>query len=159
MNYYDKAKDQNNELAMFMERKEVKKIVKNFRNENAKKILQYFVLPALTYSISKYSETKYRILKKPHEINYDFICSDNPIIYNTIEDTFSTNETRFFPLTRELLLISSKEEVDITTSDFHKFQSMIFQSATKWVFASTLDTLSRVKNEIQNPQNPLTIPQ
>jgi glucan phosphorylase len=47
LNYYDKAKEQENELVAFMERKEVKKLVKNFHNENAKKVLQYFVLPAL----------------------------------------------------------------------------------------------------------------
>ena len=150
INYYDKAKDEGNELALLMERKEIKKIVKNIHNKNARKILQYFVLPALTYSISKSSEIKYRIVKKPHEFNHDLICSDNPIIYPTIEDTFSKNEIRFFPLTNELALISSKEEIDITVSDFYKFQAMVFQSAIKWVFSSTPDTLSRVKSEVQH---------
>jgi hypothetical protein len=110
----------------------------------------------ITYSIPKGSGTKYRIIKKPREIHNDLICSDNPIYYQTIEEAFSTNETRFFPLTREFILVSSKEEVDITTTDFYNFQSMVFQSATKWVFASTPDTLKRIKIEVQHPQNPLS---
>lgn len=145
MNYYDQAREKG-ELIFPMERKDLKKIIKNKFNKNSQKIIQHFILPALTFSIASDSTVEYRIVKKPDEFRHDFICSDNPIIYKSIEDVFSIDEARFFPIRRDCILVSSPGNFNIGINDLEDFQVKLFDNATKWVFSSTLQSLEKYIN-------------
>lgn len=143
LDYYDQTIDRNELAKSLINRKSLKQFTKNKNNQNVQKIIQFFLLPTLTWCISNNNLMYFRILKKPDDFIGDFICNDNMIVYQTIEETLAGENQKLFPLSRDLILSLENSEKRIDTQDLYEFQDRLFSSTKKWAFASSPDSLKR----------------
>jgi len=111
--------------------------------EDAARIIQYFLLPLLTYHTPFVPGERFHIAEVPREYGHDLICSDGPLVGDTIEQVFRSAGTKIFPFSRDRMLLLGQEGCSVTQQEIEASQVELFASAPKYVFASSIAAMSR----------------
>ena len=141
---YDKANNEIKELLGF-NRKLIKYFSKRYDDSNTLKVIQFLLLPLLTFDLSGNKEN---IRFYRNSQSSTFFTSDKPVIFNEdrIEDLFSFKEV-LFPLSKELLLFAHKENGQrISVSAVNK---LIAHNANNLVISYSKNQLEEYKSNEQ----------
>ena len=120
-----------------MSRKDVKFIYKKRKNESFQKIIQFFLLPLITFPLNGKFPNGWKIVRSPSFVR-KFVTSDNPIC----SDNYNISSGNFigefaFPLTDRLLLTN-------TDKTFEQIQKMQVNNAEKLVISSSKEILQEL---------------
>lgn len=140
------------DLVEILDRQVIEEICEARDMEDVARIIQYFLLPLLTYQTPFVPGERFRIVEVPPEYGYDLICSDGPLIGDTIEQVFHRAGTKIFPFSRDRMLLLGQEGCSVTPQEIEASQAELFASAPKYVFASSIAVLSR---RLENPDDHL----
>ncbi len=121
--------------------------------EDAARIIQYFLLPLLTYQTPFAPGERFHITKIPDGYGHDLICSDGPLIGDTIEQVFNGEGTKIFPFSKDRMLLLGRDGCSVTPQEVEVSQAQLFASAPKYVFASSIAALSRHLGDRGHPSN------
>ncbi|WP_167525631.1 DUF4238 domain-containing protein [Cupriavidus oxalaticus] len=132
-----------------IERKELKRFVKLKASANNMKIIQNFLFPIMTYMTPAANGAKFRVVEKPKDYDMDLLCADVGIVGETIEEVFSSEGVKLFPLSRQRLLVLSQDPVSVTADEVDRFQRSLIESAAQHVFCATKDGLARHINRLR----------
>ncbi|VWB70073.1 hypothetical protein BLA15945_03333 [Burkholderia lata] len=131
------------DLVEILDKQMIEEICEARDMEDAARIIQYFLLPLLTYQTPFVPGERFRIAEVPQEYGHDLICSDGPLIGDTIEQVFHRAGTKIFPFSRDRMLLLGQEGCSVTPQEIEASQAELFASAPKYVFASSIAVLSR----------------
>lgn len=148
MSLYD-SMDKADHLVAPIERKELKRIVKLKASVDNMKIIQNFLFPIMTYATPAASGAKFRVVDKPKDYEMDLLCADVGVVGETIEDVFSGDDVKFFPLSSRRLLALSRDAVTVTADAVDRFQQSLLESASQHVFCATQDGLAKHVNRVR----------
>jgi hypothetical protein len=151
MELYD-AMDKPAHLLAPIERKELKRIIKLKASVDSAKIIQNFLFPLMTYMTPAASGAMFHVIEKPRDYEMDLLCADVGVVGESIEDVFSGDEVKFFPLSSERLLVLSRDADAATTDAVDRFQIAMVASASQHVFCATQMGLAKHVHRIRGSQ-------
>lgn len=152
---YD-AMDKPQHLFAHIERKELKRIVKLRALANNRKVIQNFLFPLMTYMTPFANGARFHVIEKPRDYEMDLLCADVGLVGETIEDVFSGSETKFFPLSKERLLVLSRDPETVTADAVDQFQRAVMASASRFAFCATKEGLEKHVNRLRLSQRVAT---
>lgn len=147
LSLYDKSNKEIKSMLGF-DRKLIKSISQNKRNNNALKIIQFLLLPLLSFDYSTNVNNIY--IFKPLAGKYLF-SSDRPVIYDSLEKLFAFN-TFYFPFSKDLLLFASEKEIPTIQTD--KINLLIARKAKEFVISGSLSQLEELKSTTKTSVTP-----
>lgn len=136
---YDDSDDEIKEMLEF-DRKFVKFISKRARKDDSIKVIQFLLLPLLSFDLSK-STLNIKLFKAPKD--KVLFSSDRPVVYDNIEKLFSF-KSFLFPFSKDLLLLGT--EKDITSVDINKVNILIANKAFETVISGSKQQLEELKS-------------
>ncbi|MEG0050116.1 MAG: DUF4238 domain-containing protein [Clostridia bacterium] len=136
VSFYDEM-DKGKYLLAGIERKDLKKIVKLKDSENNKKMIQYFLLPMMTYMLPFGEDAKFCIFDKTEIYDKDLVCSDVGVVADSIDFLFSGKKIIIFPFSSNRVITISKEGYEISVEDIENYQRLVFSSASQHLFCAT----------------------
>lgn len=134
---YDNATDEVKDI-LGRDRKFIRSIKKRVANTSARKIVQFLLLPLLSFD-ARSTGRNLTILKA--EPGSAYLTSDNPVICDNVE-AFLRLENVIFPLSKNLLLVSGSENEMMSTKEINQ---KIFQSANEYIISSTKEIIQNAK--------------
>jgi hypothetical protein len=126
------------------ENKEI--IEKLNQDKNYRYYFRCFILPFLLFNTfeHKHDIGKWRIYTIKENTQFAYLCSDIPIIYNTIFDLFNFKSKILFPITKNKILI-------ITDKEFPNYYQPIFSANVNIVlYEQSTRYLSTLKKDYLN---------
>ena len=135
---YDESDDDIKEM-LGQDRKFVKFISKRARKDDSIKVIQFLLLPLLSFdlkgtnNIKLFKATKDKLL----------FSSDRPVIYDDYDELFSF-ESFVFPFSKELLLLGSKK--DMKKISLEKINMLIAKKAKETVISGSKEQLEELKS-------------
>ncbi len=142
--------DKAEHLVANIERKEVRRFIKLKASANSMKIIQSFLFPIMSYMTPAANGAKFRVVEKPKDYDMDLLCADVGVVGETIEEVFSGEGVKLFPLSRQRLLALSQDAVSVTADEVDRFQQSLIESASQHVFCATKDGLARHVNRLRS---------
>lgn len=136
---YDNANDEVKEMIP-LERKFIKYLSKRAKKDDTIKILQFLLLPLLTFEISE-EDCNLKLYKAPKD--RFFFASDRPVIYDNYDELFSF-QSFIFPFSKELALIGMKKDVAMINMNY--INRLIIKNAAEIVISGSKEQLSEIKN-------------
>jgi len=140
LGFYDKASDEIKEVLKH-DRKFVKFISKRARKDDSIKIIQFLMLPLLSFNISN-EIGSVKLFKAPK--GKYFFSSDRPVVFNDQNELFSF-QSFIFPFSRELLVIGEGYEV---SKSINTINEVITDGALEVVICGSKEQLNEMKNNI-----------
>ncbi|MBB1308574.1 DUF4238 domain-containing protein [Pseudoalteromonas sp. SR41-8] len=105
VNIYEQSLEKNREVIPFT-RKDIKFYKKKCKNKAMQKFIQFFVLPVITFKFHPEQLKGFSFLVS--EPGNDFLCSDNPVIIDSIDAEFNFEGGAFFPISKTYALSNKK---------------------------------------------------
>ncbi|MFT6349393.1 MAG: hypothetical protein ACJAYB_002414 [Psychromonas sp.] len=141
MGIFDSAHELNRQV-LSMPRKEIKFIFKRRENAEMQKIIQFFLLPLLTFPLNGQLPKSFRINRRPSASIDKFITSDNPIYTQKYNEVTNCFEGEFaFPLTESLILTNLACSNE---AEFNIIQTKLVDNAYRCGISSSKSTLDKL---------------
>jgi len=134
LSLYDKADDEIKEI-LGNDRSFVKFLSKRAKKDHSLKLIQFLLLPLLTFDISQ-KVIKIKLFKASK--NKKFISSDRPVIFDNLEDLFSL-KSFLFPFSKDLLLVGTGRNIKLL--DIDKVNYLITSRASEVVISCDREQL------------------
>ncbi|MFP6791542.1 MAG: DUF4238 domain-containing protein [Thalassolituus sp.] len=129
---YDKAIETNGEVMPFT-RKDMKFYQKKYKDEAAQKFMQFLILPLITFKFHPAQLEGLEILKLDDK--HEFLCSDNPVMIDSIDSEFNFQGQVFYPLTKKFAISNIKYK------ELSEIDKVVLSHAKKKVIASSTERL------------------
>lgn len=139
LSLYDKSDNEVKEMLSY-DRKFIKFIIKHANKDYAIKIMQFLLLPLLTFDISN-STTNIKLFRAPK--GKVLFSSDRPVIFDSHEKLFSFRSF-CFPFSKDLLLLGS--ERDIQSINIDSINMLIEERAIETVISGSKEQLEMLKS-------------
>ena len=136
---YDSSSLQTKEMLNFT-RKDVKYFQKNRMKSNHRKVIQFCLLPLLTFEVFNDNIAKLDFFHLNNLSVEKLITSDNPVIFDKVEELFSFKQFAY-PLTENILVLFNTDINKINVSDINK---IIFKKAGDMVISSSKEQLNEL---------------
>ncbi|MEC6881450.1 DUF4238 domain-containing protein [Photobacterium piscicola] len=130
---YENAICDNSDI-LFFEKKDIKYIYKKRKTESMKKVIQFLVLPLITFKFTSETIPNLQVIKIK-DYDKDLICSDNPVYISEMNDQFIVTGDFIFPLTKDILL------TNIKNIDYDEIQKTMILNASEKVIGSSVELL------------------
>lgn len=134
---YDKADGEIKDM-VGKNRRFIRFICKRSRKDDSIKVIQFLLLPLLTFDIST-KAVRLKIFKS--NSRKKFVTSDRPVLFDNIEELFSL-KSFLFPFTKDLLLVGA--EKDINLLDIDKVNKLITSRASEVVISGEKQQLENL---------------
>lgn len=136
---YDDSDDEIKEMLGY-DRKFVKFISKRAKKDDSIKVVQFLLLPLLSFDLSK-NTLNIKLFKAPK--GKVFFSSDRPVVYDDIEKLFSF-KSFLFPFSKDLLLLGM--EKDIESLNINTINLIIENKAFETVISGSKQQLEDLKS-------------
>ncbi|HCH3755148.1 TPA: DUF4238 domain-containing protein [Vibrio parahaemolyticus] len=129
---YDQAIATNAEVMPFS-RKDLKFFQKKSKDETVLKFIQFLLLPLITFKFNSEQLKGLKIIRLEGE--NEFLCSDNPVVIETIDSEFNFSGQVFYPITKKFAISN------IDSQEMSVFDETVLIHARKKVIASSRERL------------------
>jgi hypothetical protein len=145
---YDKTPKEIKDI-FYHDRRFVKFLHRKRYNINILKAIQFVLLPLITFNFSSKTENKWTFFRAGEKNIYKFTTTDNPVLLSNNSDVFNYDGI-YFPLSKELVLVSTHKNEKLNTLNIIKFNEVLAQMAKKYVVSSSRDQLEEIKSNFKN---------
>lgn len=128
------------------DRKFIKFLKKRAPKEDAIKIIQFFLLPLISFDLSD-GVGNFHYYIAPSDLG--FLSSDRPVIYDNYDQLFSF-KSLYFPLCKEILLVCSEKEIE--KININSINNLITTKANEVIISASREQLEEIKRNSNSPK-------
>jgi hypothetical protein len=127
------------------DRKLLKLLMKMRNEESVAKVIQFMVMPLITFDFSLKPGFRFSLLGKDEEFQDNFICTDNPIVFSEVDAFFKWEDRFYLPFSKNFLLTSNVGPSAKDDEGLRGMQKNLFLTTQNKAIASSKEILQGLK--------------
>jgi hypothetical protein len=127
-----------------LDRSFIQHLFNNRKNESTMKIIQFIVLPIITFSPSRKTNINWYFFLAENSKVAPFMTSDNPVVYENFKGLFDF-ERVYFPISKDLLVMGSLTKIEKPLLNISRLHYDLVKNATNIVVSPLKSQLQEFK--------------